>query len=160
MKVQRELLQTIIHVGRITSIYPHISVLARPLRQNQGYPEAHTPVAPSFANPSDGLPSIDELIQGNITCPIMKRCVNNFCCKDLLKHWKPDADPKTEHACWFPQCVDVKQLCGDELYRIIQESQQTRQSTDATGSDVIANPNPTTNGQPSRMLDERIWSII
>jgi hypothetical protein len=32
-----------------------------------------------------------------------------------------------EHARWFPHCAYAKQLCGDEMYRKIQESKRAQQ---------------------------------
>ena len=44
-----------------------------------------------------------------------------------MQNWGPNDNPMIEHARWFPHCAYAKQLCGDELYRKIQESKRAQQ---------------------------------
>jgi hypothetical protein len=103
------------------------SAAARPLVQNQGLRTTHRPGASGPRCPSDGLPSIDKLIQVDTVWNENQFDVNKFCCKNLLDHWDPDDDPKTEDNCWFPSWADGKQLCGDALHHKIQETNREQQ---------------------------------
>ncbi|CAF4215993.1 unnamed protein product, partial [Adineta steineri] len=47
-------------------------------------------------------------------------------------NWGPNDNPMIEHARWFPHCAYAKQLCGDDLYRKIQESKRAQQECAST----------------------------
>ncbi|CAF4362209.1 unnamed protein product, partial [Adineta steineri] len=56
-----------------------------------------------------------------------KTIVTCFYCNGSLQNWGPNDNPMIEHARWFPHCAYAKQLCGDDLYRKIQESKRAQQ---------------------------------
>ena len=79
----------------------------------------------SFAKwPTDPLPSVDDFVRSGFFYTGMKTIVTCFYCNGSLQNWGPDDDPTIEHARWFPYCAYAKQLCGDKLYRKIQESKR------------------------------------
>ncbi|CAF0871772.1 unnamed protein product [Rotaria sordida] len=94
---------------------------------NGGYieiPKRHA----SFATwPNENLPSVDDLVRAGFFYTGSKTIVTCFYCNGSLQNWSPNDNPMIEHARWFPHCAYVKQLCGSELYRKIQESKQIQQ---------------------------------
>jgi hypothetical protein len=82
----------------------------------------------SFATwPSENLPSVDDLVKAGFFYTGTKNIVTCFYCNGSLQNWGPNDNPTIEHARWFPHCAYAKQLCGDELYRKIQESKRAQQ---------------------------------
>jgi baculoviral IAP repeat-containing protein 2/3 len=82
----------------------------------------------SFATwPADNLPSVDDLVKAGFFYTGTKNIVTCFYCNGSLQNWGPNDNPTIEHARWFPHCAYAKQLCGDELYRKIQESKRAQQ---------------------------------
>jgi hypothetical protein len=82
----------------------------------------------SFATwPNENLPSVDELVKAGFFYTGTKNIVTCFYCNGSLQNWGPNDNPTIEHARWFPHCAYAKQLCGDELYRKIQESKRAQQ---------------------------------
>ncbi|CAF3629517.1 unnamed protein product [Rotaria sp. Silwood1] len=74
--------------------------------------------------PSEPLPSVDDLVRAGFFYTGTKTIVTCFYCNGSLQNWGANDNPTIEHARWFPQCAYAKQLCGDELYRKIQESKR------------------------------------
>ncbi|CAF1484333.1 unnamed protein product, partial [Didymodactylos carnosus] len=74
--------------------------------------------------PTDPLPSVDDLVKAGFFYTGTKTIVTCFYCNGSLQNWGPKDNPTIEHARWFPQCSYARQLCGDDLYRKIQESKQ------------------------------------
>ena len=82
----------------------------------------------SFATwPNDNSPSVDDLVKAGFFYTGTKNIVTCFYCNGSLQNWGPNDNPTIEHARWFPHCAYAKQLCGDELYRKIQESKRAQQ---------------------------------
>ena len=82
----------------------------------------------SFATwPNENLPSVDDLVRAGFFYTGTKTIVTCFYCNGSLQNWGPNDNPMIEHARWFPHCAYAKQLCGDELYRKIQESKRAQQ---------------------------------
>jgi hypothetical protein len=82
----------------------------------------------SFATwPNENLPSVDDLVKAGFFYTGTKNIVTCFYCNGSLQNWGPNDNPTIEHARWFPHCAYAKQLCGDELYRKIQESKRAQQ---------------------------------
>ena len=82
----------------------------------------------SFTNwPNENLPSVDDLVRAGFFFTGTKTIVTCFYCNGSLQNWGGNDNPMIEHARWFPNCAYAKQLCGDELYRKIQESKQVQQ---------------------------------
>jgi hypothetical protein len=82
----------------------------------------------SFATWSqENLPSADDLVQAGFFYTGTKTIVTCFYCNGSLQNWGPNDNPMIEHARWFPHCAYAKQLCGDEMYRKIQESKRAQQ---------------------------------
>jgi hypothetical protein len=77
--------------------------------------------------PNENLPSVDDLVRAGFFYTGTKTVVTCFYCNGSLQNWGPNDNPTVEHARWFPQCAYIKQLCGPELYRKIQESKQAQQ---------------------------------
>ena len=82
----------------------------------------------SFATwPHENLPSVDDLVRAGFFYTGTKSIVTCFYCNGSLQNWGPNDNPMIEHARWFPHCAYAKQLCGDEMYRKIQESKRAQQ---------------------------------
>ncbi|CAF2386265.1 unnamed protein product [Rotaria sp. Silwood2] len=84
--------------------------------------------AKSFPNwHNEKLPPVDDFARAGFFYTGMKNTVTCFYCNGSLRNWGPNDNPMIEHARWFPHCAYARQLCGDDLYRKIQESQRSRQ---------------------------------
>jgi hypothetical protein len=82
----------------------------------------------SFATwPIENLPPVNDLARAGFFYTGTKGIVTCFYCNGSLQNWGPNDSPMIEHARWFPHCAYAKQLCGDELYRKIQESKRAQQ---------------------------------
>jgi baculoviral IAP repeat-containing protein 2/3 len=82
----------------------------------------------SFATwPHENLPPVDDLVRSGFFYTGTKTIVTCFYCNGSLQNWGSSDNPMIEHARWFPHCAYAKQLCGDELYRKIQESKRAQQ---------------------------------
>jgi hypothetical protein len=83
----------------------------------------------SFASwpEEQSLPSVDDLVRAGFFYTGTKTIVTCFYCNGSLQNWGPNDNPTVEHSRWFPHCAYAKQLCGDELYRKIQESKRAAQ---------------------------------
>ena len=82
----------------------------------------------SFAAwPVENLPSVDDLVRAGFFYTGTKTIVTCFYCNGSLQNWGPNDNPMIEHARWFPHCAYAKQLCGDDLYRKVQESKRAQQ---------------------------------
>ena len=82
----------------------------------------------SFADwPAENLPSVDDLVRAGFFYTGTKTTVTCFYCNGSLHNWGPNDNPMIEHARWFPHCAYAKQLCGDALYRKVQESKRAQQ---------------------------------
>jgi hypothetical protein len=77
--------------------------------------------------PNENLPPVDELVRAGFFYTGTKTVVTCFYCSGSLQNWGANDNPMVEHARWFPNCAYIKQLCGPELYRKIQESKQAQQ---------------------------------
>lgn len=97
-----------------------------------------TPANPSFIElpkrfatftnwPKDNLPSIENLTRAGFFYTGTRSIVTCFYCNGSLQNWGPGDNPMIEHARWFPNCAYAKQLCGDDLYRKVQESKRAQQ---------------------------------
>jgi len=94
--------------------------------------------------PKENLPSVESLVRSGFFYAGTKTIVTCFYCNGSLQNWGPKDDPRIEHARWFPHCAYAKQLCGEELYRRIQESkkaqqERTRAQNTNEGSDQSVN---------------------
>ncbi|CAM4934267.1 unnamed protein product [Rotaria socialis] len=72
--------------------------------------------------PNENLPAVDDLVKAGFFFTGTKSIVTCFYCNGSLQNWGSNDNPIIEHARWFPQCAYAKQLCGEEMYRKIQES--------------------------------------
>ena len=77
--------------------------------------------------PNENLPAVDDLVRAGFFYTGTKTVVTCFYCSGSLQNWGANDNPTVEHARWFPHCAYIKQLCGPELYRKIQESKQAHQ---------------------------------
>lgn len=94
---------------------------------NPAYSELPKRMA-SFATwPNEKSPSVDDLVKAGFYYTGTKNIVTCFYCNGSLQNWGSNDNPTIEHARWFPHCAYAKQLCGDELYRKIQESKRAQQ---------------------------------
>ena len=77
----------------------------------------------SFAQwPAGNLPSVDDLVQAGFFYTGTRTIVTCFFCNGSLQNWGPKDSPMADHARWFPHCAYARQLCGEDLFRAIQES--------------------------------------
>ncbi|CAF3600469.1 unnamed protein product [Rotaria sordida] len=82
----------------------------------------------SFTNwSSEASPTIDEFVRAGFFYTGSKNIVTCFYCGGSLQNWGVNDNPMVEHARCFSNCGYAKKLCGDELYRTIQESNRTLQ---------------------------------
>ena len=82
----------------------------------------------SFAAwPVENLPSVDDLVRAGFFYTGTKTIVTCFYCNGSLQNWGLNDNPMIEHARWFPHCAYAKQICGDDLYRKVQQSQRAQQ---------------------------------
>ena len=94
---------------------------------NPAYTEIPKRHASFTAWPAEDLPSVDDLVRAGFFYTGTKTIVTCFYCNGSLQNWGPKDNPMIEHARWFPHCAYAKQLCGDDLYRKIQESKRAQQ---------------------------------
>ena len=94
---------------------------------NPAYAELPKRTASFTAWPNENLPGVDELVRAGFFFTGTKNIVTCFYCNGSLQNWGSNDNPMIEHARWFPHCAYAKQLCGDELYRKIQESKRAQQ---------------------------------
>ncbi|CAF0949526.1 unnamed protein product [Adineta steineri] len=122
----------------------------------------------SFATwPTDNLPPVDDLVRAGFFFSGTKTIVTCFYCNGSLQNWGPNDNPTIEHARWFPQCAYAKQLCGDDLYRKIQESKRAQQerarlnqSKEAAGSSASTNVTTVSNSRQLLIPDESTLSRL
>ncbi|CAF1213452.1 unnamed protein product [Didymodactylos carnosus] len=77
---------------------------------------------------NESLPAVDDLVKAGFFYSGTKTVVTCFYCSRSLQNWGEKDNPMIEHARWFPHCLYVKQLCGDDLYQKIQQSKRVHQS--------------------------------
>ncbi|CAF4706377.1 unnamed protein product [Rotaria sp. Silwood1] len=75
-------------------------------------------------------PSVDDLVKVGFFYTGTQTIVTCFYCNGSLQNWGANDNPMIEHARWFPHCAYIKQLCGDKLYRNIQESKRLQKERD------------------------------
>ncbi|CAF0830585.1 unnamed protein product [Rotaria sordida] len=122
----------------------------------------------SFATwPTEDLPSVDDLVRAGFFYTGTKTIATCFYCNGSLQNWRPNDNPMIEHARWFPHCAYAQQLCGDDLYRKIQESKRAQQEhargnelKERTGSGEVVTTNPTSNSRLLLIPDERTLSRL
>lgn len=119
----------------------------------------------SFATwPNENLPSVDDLVRAGFFYTGTKTIVTCFYCNGSLQNWGANDNPMIEHARWFPHCAYAKQLCGDEMYRKIQESKRAQQerarANEARSGTGTTNNNTTTNGRQLLIPDESTLSRL
>ncbi|CAF3808094.1 unnamed protein product [Rotaria sordida] len=122
----------------------------------------------SFATwPNEDLPSVDDLVRAGFFYTGTKTIVTCFYCNGSLQSWRPNDNPLIEHARQCPNCTYARQLCGDDLYRKIQESKQTQQEgvrnneiREKAGSSGILNTNRTINSRLLLIPDDRTFSRL
>ncbi|CAF0818435.1 unnamed protein product [Didymodactylos carnosus] len=92
---------------------------------------AYTEIPKRYATfatwPNEPLPPVDDLVKSGFYYTGTKAIVTCFYCNGSLQNWGQNDNPMIEHARWFPHCAYARQLCGDDLYRRIQESKQASQ---------------------------------
>lgn len=82
----------------------------------------------SFATwPKQNMPSVDDLSLAGFFYTGTGDVVTCFYCNGSLQGWRPNHKPKIQHAYHFPGCEYAKQLCGNDLYRRIQEIKREKQ---------------------------------
>jgi hypothetical protein len=94
---------------------------------NPAYTEIPKRCASYATWPNENLPPVDDLVRAGFFYTGTKTIVTCFYCNGSLQNWVPNDNPMIEHARWFPHCAYAQHLCGDELYRKIQESKRAQQ---------------------------------
>jgi len=122
----------------------------------------------SFATwPHENLPPVEDLVRAGFFYTGTKTIVTCFYCNGSLQNWGSNDNPMIEHARWFPHCAYAKQLCGDEMYRKIQESKRAQQertraneAKEKATSGAAANTNLPTTGRQLLIPDESTLSRL
>ncbi|CAF3583749.1 unnamed protein product [Rotaria sp. Silwood1] len=94
---------------------------------NPAYSEIPKRHASFVTWPNENLPLVDDLVRAGFFYTGAATIVTCFYCNGSLQNWSSNDNPMIEHARWFPFCAYAKQLCGEELYRKIQESKRIQQ---------------------------------
>ncbi|CAF4731992.1 unnamed protein product, partial [Rotaria socialis] len=130
--------------------------------------------------PIEDLPPVDDLVRAGFFYTGTKSIVTCFYCNGSLQNWGPNDNPMIEHARWFPHCAYARQLCGDALYRKIQElyrkileskrAQQeharANESKDRTVRNDVPNTNapslPPTTDSPQLLISNArtLWKFV
>ncbi|CAF2615572.1 unnamed protein product [Rotaria sp. Silwood2] len=111
----------------------------------------------SFAKwPGEQLPAVDDLVRAGFFYTGVQTIVTCFYCNGSLQNWGANDNPMIEHARWFPHCAYAKQLCGDALYRRIEESKRIAQ--ERTRVNDLTNANQNSNTQKLQISDESTLS--
>jgi len=125
-------------------------------------PRRHT----SFNSwPMENLPSVDDLVRAGFFYSGTKTVVTCFYCNGSLQNWGPKDNPMIEHARWFPHCAYAKQLCGEDLYRKIQESKRAQQERLKAeemrrSNGVNSSPSGSSSGLKLQIPDENTLSRL
>lgn len=77
--------------------------------------------------PNRNSPSPEDLAESGFYYTGMNDAVTCFYCNGSLNNWHLHHDPKLEHVRFFPNCSYIRQLCGEVLYRQIQQHQRRQQ---------------------------------
>ncbi|CAF1538318.1 unnamed protein product, partial [Rotaria sordida] len=113
---------------------------------------------------SENSPSVDALVQAGFFYSGTATIVTCFYCNGSLQNWGSNDNPIIEHARWFPSCPYAKQLCGEDLFRKIQNSKRIQKeqakSTEKTGSNSVIRTNVTTNSGTLLIPDESTLSRL
>ncbi|CAF3389411.1 unnamed protein product [Rotaria sp. Silwood1] len=113
---------------------------------------------------SENSPSVDALVQAGFFYSGTATIVTCFYCNGSLQNWGANDNPIIEHARWFPSCPYAKQLCGEDLFRKIQESKRIQKeqakSTERTGSNSVTRTNELTNSGKLLIPDESTLSRL
>ncbi|CAF2566863.1 unnamed protein product [Rotaria sp. Silwood2] len=107
---------------------------------------------------NENSPSIDDLVKAGFFYTGTRTIVSCFYCNGSLQNWSANDNPIIEHARWFPHCAYIKQLCGDKLYRNIQESnrcQKERHERNVSSNKCETRVNSSFNG-PLNIQNEGI----
>ncbi|CAF3714767.1 unnamed protein product [Rotaria sp. Silwood1] len=80
----------------------------------------------------ESSPLVDELVRAGFFYTGTENIVTCFYCNGSLQNWNANDNPLIEHVRWFPYCGYAKQVCGDELYRKIQEAKRVLQERNRT----------------------------
>ncbi|UJR12494.1 hypothetical protein I4U23_016669 [Adineta vaga] len=72
---------------------------------------------------STNLPSVDDLVRAGFFYAGTRTIVTCFYCNGSLQNCESNRNPAIEHVRQFPRCAYARQLCGDDLYRRIQQEQ-------------------------------------
>ncbi|CAF3744853.1 unnamed protein product [Rotaria sp. Silwood1] len=136
--IRRETTSTLIVNENFSSNCSSVNAAADTIRSNEivvtaachsafiEIPKRHA----TFANWSkEPLPAVDDLVRAGFFYTGNKTIVTCCYCNGSLQNWGANDNPTIEHARWFPHCAYAKQLCGDDLYRKIQESKRAAQGT-------------------------------
>jgi hypothetical protein len=76
---------------------------------------------------NENSPSVDDLVRAGFFYTGIKTTVKCFYCSGSLTNWRLNDNPTIEHVRWFPYCSYAKQLCGDEMYKKLQEQKRRQE---------------------------------
>ena len=65
-------------------------------------------------------PKVEDLVRAGFFYSGTQSVVTCFYCNGSLHKWSGSDNPMVEHVRWFPACLYIKHLCGDDLYDNIQ----------------------------------------
>ncbi|CAF2973422.1 unnamed protein product [Rotaria sp. Silwood2] len=136
--------------NNLSSLRPTSNIVFR-ASCNPAYFEIPKRYASFTTWPNKDLPLMNDLVRAGFFVTGAETIVTCFYCNGSLQNWGSSDNPMIEHARWFPYCGYAKQLCGEELYRKIQESKRIQQERaradelkERTGSNDLVNTNVTT----------------
>ncbi|CAF4861231.1 unnamed protein product, partial [Rotaria sp. Silwood2] len=131
---------------------------------NSNYSEIPKRYASFTTWSNENSPSVDALVQAGFFYSGRATIVTCFYCNGSLQNWGSNDNPIIEHARWFPCCPYAKQLCGEDLFRKIQESKRIQKeqtkSIERTGLNSMIQTNVTTNTGTLLIPDESTLSRL
>lgn len=114
-------------LGTVNLGSPQLIGFALTTAHNPDYYEIPKRIASFGTWPEEKKSLVDNLVSAGFFYEGTEDVVTCFYCNGSLHDWMPNHEPKNQHAYHFPDCDYAKQLCGDELYRRLQEIKREEQ---------------------------------
>ncbi|CAF1575186.1 unnamed protein product [Adineta steineri] len=105
-------------------------------------------------------PLVDDLVRAGFFYTGTKTIVTCFYCNGSLQNWDSKDNPMVEHCRWYPMCAYAKQLCGDELYKRIQESKRRLQKRNEKNQSKRKHSDSSINTSQLLVSDENTLSRL
>ncbi|CAF2402152.1 unnamed protein product [Rotaria sp. Silwood2] len=151
--------------NKLSSLRPNSVVFAGSC--NPSYSDTSIRHATFGTCQNENLPPVDDLVRAGFFYTGTKTTVTCFYCNGSLQNCGLNDNPLIEHARLFPHCAYARQLCGEDLYRRIQESQQAQQEGAQLNElkericfSNMLNTNRSTNSEELLIPDDRTLSRL